>query len=460
MRGFGWFINGVEFGKMIYILGLEAILNGFMTTKHKIINGDARSMKELPDGSVQLVVTSPPYWQLKDYGSDEQIGFNDSYETYINHLNLVWNECHRILEDGCRLCINIGDQFARSVYYGRYKIIPIRTEIIKFCEHISFDYMGAIIWQKNTTMNTTGGATIMGSFPYPRNGIIKLDYEFILIFKKQGLASKVNKDIKEQSKLTKEEWNQYFQGHWNFGGVRQDNHIAMFPEELPNRLIKMFSFVNDTVLDPFLGSGTTSLAAKNLGRNSVGYEINPDFLPIIKNKIGATDSFNFDNNQFEFVKAEDHANFSEQINALPYIFKDPHKLNKKIDVKKMQFGSKIDKNSKLDKEESFLIKEIISPELIKLSNNLVIRLMGIRQNPNINGKAVEYLTKKTKGQRVFLKFDTIKYDNDNNLLAYLYLQNKTFINAHLLKEGLALPDTEMEYKYKNKFIQLITTNYA
>ncbi|OGM94840.1 DNA methylase N-4 [Candidatus Wolfebacteria bacterium RIFOXYD12_FULL_48_21] len=431
-----------------------------MTTKHEIINGDARSMGELPDKSVQLIVTSPPYWQLKDYGSDEQIGFNDSYETYINHLNLVWDECYRVLEDGCRLCINIGDQFARSVYYGRYKIIPIRTEIIKFCESIGFDYMGAIIWQKNTTMNTTGGATIMGSFPYPRNGIIKLDYEFILIFKKQGVAPKIEKNIKEQSKLSKEEWNQYFQGHWNFGGVRQDNHIAMFPEELPKRLIKMFSFIGDIVLDPFLGSGTTSLVAKNLGRNSVGYEINPDFLSTIKNKIGAMDSLNFDNNQFVFTKAVDHSDFGERINMLPYIFKDPHKLDKKIDVKKMQFGSKIDKNSKLDKEESFSIKEIISPELVKLSNNLVIRLIGIRQNPEINGKAVEYLSKKTKGKKLFIKFDAIKYDSDNNLLAYLYLQNKTFINAHLLKEGLALPDTEMEYKYKDKFIKLTANYYA
>lgn len=437
-----------------------AVLKGFMTTKHTIINGDARLMGELPDKSVQLIVTSPPYWQLKDYGSDEQIGFNDSYETYINHLNLVWNESYRVLEDGCRLCINIGDQFARAVYYGRYKVIPIRTEIIKFCENIGFDYMGAIIWQKNTTMNTTGGATIMGSFPYPRNGIIKLDYEFILIFKKQGVAPKIEKSVKEQSKLSKEEWNQYFQGHWNFGGVRQDGHIAMFPEELPKRLIKMFSFVGDTVLDPFLGSGTTSLAAKNLGRNSIGYEINSEFLPAIKNKIGATNTLNVDYTQFEFIKAQQDLDFDERINALPYIFKDPHKLDKKIDVKKMQFGSKIDKNSKLDKEKSFSVKEIISPELVKLSNNLVIRLMGIRQNPEINGKAVEYLAKKTKGQRVFVKFDAIKYDSDNNLLVYLYLKNKTFINAHLLREGLVLPDTEMDYKYRDKFIKLTSNYYA
>ena len=119
-----------------------------MKTNHKVIIGDSRNMAELKNNSVHLAITSPPYWQLKDYGSLDQIGFNDSYENYINNLNLVWKECYRVLNDGCRLCINIGDQFARSVYYGRYKIIPIRTEIIKFCETIGFDYMGAIIWQK------------------------------------------------------------------------------------------------------------------------------------------------------------------------------------------------------------------------------------------------------------------------------------------------------------------------
>ena len=162
-------------------------------------------MQEVRDASVHLIVTSPPYWQLKDYGSNEQIGFNHSYEEYINNLNLVWNECHRVIANGCRLCINIGDQFARSVYYGRYKVIPIRIEIIKFCETIGFDYMGAVIWQKVTTCNTTGGASVMGSFPYPRNGILKLDYEFILIFKKQGDTTSVTHEIKQKLKIPETE---------------------------------------------------------------------------------------------------------------------------------------------------------------------------------------------------------------------------------------------------------------
>ncbi len=266
-----------------------------MATTHKIIIGDSRNMAEVKDESVHLVITSPPYWQLKDYGASNQIGFNDSYEHYIDNLNKAWSECYRVLYPGCRLCINIGDQFARAVTYGRYKIIPIRQEIIRFCESIGFDYMGAIIWQKKTTMNTTGGASIMGSFPYPRNGLIEIDYEFILLFKKLGqLPIRVSKKNKEESKLSNEEWRKYFTGHWNFAGCRQDKHIAMFPDELPRRLIRMFSFVSETVLDPFLGSGTTSRVARKLKRNSIGYEINKDFLSIIEDKIGKNKPSLFD----------------------------------------------------------------------------------------------------------------------------------------------------------------------
>ena len=358
------------------------------------------------------------------------------------------------------MCINIGDQFSRSVYYGRYKVIPIRTEIIKFCETIGFDYMGAIIWQKPTTMNTTGGASVMGSFPYPRNGIIKIDYEFVLVFKKPGEAPKVSKELKEKSKLSKEEWNEYFNGHWNFNGERQTEHLAMFPEELPKRLIKMFSFVSDTVLDPFLGSGTTMLAAKNLNRNSIGYEINPDFLNIIKRKVGIDETKLFENQKFEILKQELQViDWETEIKNLPYIFIDPIKFDKKIDLKKLTFGSKID-FSETNKEEFFTIKEIISPEELILSNNLKIKLIGIKTKKESFEDAMNYLREKLKKQRVYLKFDNIKYDNNNNLLVYLYLKNKTFINAHLLKTGLVEVDDSFDYMYKEKFINLKGKDYA
>ena len=426
-----------------------------MKTIHTVINGDSRRMMEIEDQSIDLIITSPPYWQLKDYGCEDEVGFNNSYEEYINNLNLVWQEAYRVLDKGCRLCINIGDQYARSVYYGRYKVIPIRTEIIKFCETTGFDYMGAIIWQKVATTNTTGGATIMGSYPNPRNGILKLDYEFILIFKKFGKSSKkINKETKEKSKMTKEEWNTFFTGHWNFSGVKQEGHIAMFPVELPTRLIKMFSFVGDTVLDPFLGSGTTSLAALKLNRNSAGYEINPDFLPIIKDKLGISEMRLFNQPEYRSTKQETlNIDFSKEIERLPYIFKDPVKLDKKIDPRKLQFGSKINKESS-QREDYYTVKDIAISELIILNNNLRIKLIGVKENNFKNGETINYLKNKLKGQKVFLKFDEIKHDKENNLYCYLYLKNKTFINAHLIKNGLVLVDNSIDFKYKTKFNNL------
>lgn len=417
-------------------------------TEHRIIFGDSRSLNQIEDKSVQLIITSPPYWQLKDYGTDDQIGFNDSYEDYINNLNLVWKECDRVLADGCRLCVNIGDQFARSVYYGRYKVIPIRTEIIRFCESLGMDYMGAIIWQKTTTMNTSGGGAIMGSFPYPRNGILKMDYEFILLFKKLGNAPKPTKEQKEQSAMTKEEWGQYFSSHWNFNGVKQTGHIAMFPEELPKRLIKMFSFVGETVFDPFAGSGTTSLAAKNLGRNSIGYEINKEFAPLIKEKLCSNQLVLGDESRVVFC--EDKKGKSCSYEQLPYVFHDPHKMDKKIDVKKLQFGSKID-SSKTKKNELFSVKQVISPNRIELSNGLIVRLLGINVNPTYQDQAIEFLQNKFQKRKVFLKYDTEKYDRNNTLQCYVYLDNKTFINNHLIRTGFVYVDNDTDYSCKKKF---------
>ena len=206
-----------------------------------------------------------------------------------------------------------------------------------------------------------------------------MDYEFILIFKKYGNSPKVNKETKELSRLTDEEWNQYFTGHWNFPGEKQDKHLAMFPEELPRRLIKMFSFVGDTVLDPFLGSGTTSLAAKDLNRNSIGYEINEKFIPIIKGKLGLRQGAIFQNATFEILKQkESRVDFKEEIKKLPYVFKDPIKFDKKVDPKKLRFGSKID-SSCCEGEVYYTVKEIISPERLILSNGLKIRLLGVKQ---------------------------------------------------------------------------------
>jgi site-specific DNA-methyltransferase (adenine-specific) len=275
------------------------------------------------------------------------------------------------------------------------------------------------------------------------------------LFKKLGTPIKPEKELKEQSKMTKEEWKEYFAGHWNFGGIKQDGHIAMFPEELPKRLIKMFSFVGDTVLDPFLGSGTTSLASRNLNRNSVGYEINPDFIPYVKRKLDINQGDIF-NSEYSFIKQGNiSTDFNNEIKKLPYIFKDFHKFDKKTDPKKLQFGSKIDQNGSTQSEKYYSVKEIISPELIKLNNNLFVRLIGVKEKKETNGKAVKFLQLKTKGQKVFLKYDEIKHDENNHLMVYLYLKNKTFLNAHLIKNGFTDVDLTFNYKNKEKFIKYL-----
>lgn len=337
-----------------------------MPTRHVLINGDSRNMSRIQDESVELIVTSPPYWQLKDYGSDFQIGFNQSYEDYINHLDLVWSECFRILQPGCRLCINIGDQFARTAYYGRYKIVPIHSDIIRFCETIGFDYMGTIIWQKQTTMHTSGGQKVMGSYPYPRGGIVKVDYEYILLFKKQGKAPSVSNSAKVASRLTDDEWNTYFSSHWTFSGARQSEHIAVFPEELPKRLIKMFSFVGDTVCDPFMGSGTTALAAMNLERNSVGYEINRDFRRYYHEKLTKGDR----ESVFEFYEDSSVINFEQKLSALPYKFVDIHKLASKVDIKKQTYGSKFEiTENEHEKNDAFLKSKVFEKDMTVMVNH-------------------------------------------------------------------------------------------
>lgn len=216
--------------------------------------------------------------------------------------------------------------------------MPIHSEIIRFCETIGFDYMGAIIWQKPTTMHTSGGSNVMGSYPYPRGGIVKIDYEYILLFKKQGTHKAPSEEKRDASKLTDEEWNTFFSSHWNFMGERQNKHIAVFPEGLPYRLIRMFSFYGDTVLDPFMGSGTTALAAIRNGRNAIGYEINPDFFKFYDDKV--LSQFPKEQIPFKHLVQKKIDAEVELKKSLPYRYIDVCDLNRNDSALTNSYGSK------------------------------------------------------------------------------------------------------------------------
>lgn len=404
----------------------------------KIVIGDSRRMFEVEDSSIDLIITSPPYWHIKDYGISGQIGYGQTLHEYLKDLYRVWKECFRVLKSGRRLCINIGDQFARSIIYGRYKVIPLHAEIISQCEKIGFDYMGAIVWQKKTTMNTTGGANLMGSYPYPPNGMIEIDYEFILIFKKPGNITKIPVEIKKSSILTKEEWKEYFQGHWYFGGAKQIEHEAMFPEELPMRLIKMYSFVGERVLDPFVGSGTTLQAALKLKRKAIGYEINDKFLELIKNKLGMNKSLlNFSDEEIQIIRRQ-HPVHAEEIDYLPTI-KD---ASPRIEPRKFNF----------DKNRTYRVVEVLDGHTLLLNTGLRVKFLGVRilrEEETIN-----YLRQYVRTKEVILDFDRNSVLDNNTVEAYVYSKNRIFINAYLIKAGLAEADRSKDYKNKAKFIEL------
>ncbi len=425
-----------------------------METTHRIILGDSRRLPELPDRAVQLVVTSPPYWQLKDYGIPGQLGFDHCYEDYINHLGLVWQECIRVLHPGCRLCINIGDQFARAAVYGRYRVLPIRTEIIKFCLAAGLDYLGAVIWRKVTSTHTTGGGSVMGSFPYPRNGILKLDYEFILIFRKPGRAPRPSPEVRERSRLSTGEWNQLFSGHWQFPGERQRNHLAAFPEELPSRLIRMFSFVGDTVLDPFLGSGTTTLAAARLERHSVGCEIDPGCLEPILQRLERARRESDAGWRVEVERRTEEAeDYRRELLYLPYRFRDPDHLQRQADPRELELGARVG-HTRSAREEYFRVREVLSPELLRLEDGRMIRLIGVRELPPAREAALAWLRERTRAARVYLKLDLLDLPTAEETPAYLYLENRTCLNSRMIRQGLAAADTETDYNKRQRFISL------
>lgn len=257
-----------------------------------IFNWNSNDMSEIPDGSVNLIITSPPYWTLKDYEVEGQIGIgSSSYEVYINELNKVWAECVRVLAPDGKLCINIMPFLltGKAARFERRETRIVLGDIERFMDSTNCMFQfGLYIWDKRKIARFSS----FGSYPYPPNIFSTYPYEWITVFSKAGKRKPVPKDIKEKSKLTTEEWQKWaINSIWEMqpAKAKAEGHPAPFPLELPKRLIKLYSFWGDTVLDPFAGTGTTLKAAQELGRKSIGFELNPDFIPLIKRKLMTID---------------------------------------------------------------------------------------------------------------------------------------------------------------------------
>jgi DNA modification methylase len=410
-------------------------------TEARVYIADSRNMAEIASQSVALVVTSPPYWHIKDYGVPNQIGYGQTLHEYLYDLSRVWRECWRVLKPGRRLCINIGDQFARATLYGQYKVIPLHAEIIAQCEMIGFDYLGAIIWQKKTTMRPSGGAVVMGSFPYPPNGIVELDYEYILLFRKPGRLEPIDPEARKASALSRDEWKAYFSGHWQFAGERQVLHEAMFPEELPRRLIRMFTVVGETVLDPFTGSGTTIKVALELGRNAIGYEIQPDYIPVIREKLGI-DSLIAPNAQIQPREV-----------ALPPV-EPPERYQPRIKDAKplMELHPYPSAPESTHKVVALRRNSENHAPVLLTDNGLMVSLLGVVVPPNRYEQAWDYLRRYVVGKRVILRFEQPVDERKTPTPVYLYLTNRLFVNRKMIEMGLAIADRNCSHRYRERFI--------
>jgi DNA modification methylase len=248
-------------------------------TTHRLINGDARDLSFLPTESVHLVVTSPPYWNLKRYNEhDDQLGHIDDYERFLDELEKVWRHVFRVLAPGGRLVCVVGDVCVSRRQFGRHLVFPLHADIAVRCRKIGFDNLNPIIWHKiaNASYEVSNGSKFLGK-PYEPNAIIKNDIEFILMQRKPGGYRQPTEEQRRQSKIDKKDFDEWFQQIWNIPGASTRNHPAPFPLELATRLVCMFSFTGDTVVDPFCGSGTTMVAALKNGRNSLGIEIDREY---------------------------------------------------------------------------------------------------------------------------------------------------------------------------------------
>lgn len=241
--------------------------------------GDARDLGWIPDSSVHLVLTSPPYWTLKEYPKNEgQLGFVADYERFHDELDKVWKHALRVLVPGGRLVCVVGDVCLSRKRHGRHMVMPLHADITVRCRRIGFDNLNPIFWHKisNAAYEVENGSSFLGK-PYEPNAIIKNDMEYILMLRKSGGYRQPTEDQRDASRLTKEEHHDWFQQIWTIPGESTREHPAPYPEELAYRLVRMFSFAGDTVLDPFMGLGTTLAAAAKCGRNAIGIEVEPAY---------------------------------------------------------------------------------------------------------------------------------------------------------------------------------------
>jgi DNA modification methylase len=266
---------------------MEAVAKARERRNFTIRQGDSRELDWIPNESVHLVLTSPPYWTLKRYPENElQLGHIADYERFHDELDRVWTHCFRALVPGGRVVCVVGDVCLSRRKHGRHVVMPMHADIVVRARRIGFDNLTPIIWHKiaNANYEVENGSSFLGK-PYEPNAIIKNDAEFILMLRKPGGYRQPTEGQRDSSRFTKEEHQEWFQQIWTIPGESTREHPAPYPEKLAYRLVRMFSFTGDTVLDPFMGTGTTLLAAARCDRNAIGVELESAYIRIAKRRL-------------------------------------------------------------------------------------------------------------------------------------------------------------------------------
>jgi modification methylase len=257
-------------------------------TRHIIREHDARDLSEIETESVHLICTSPPYGSLKEYPDHPgQLGNMPVYSDFLDELDDVWRHCLRILVPGGRVACVVGDVCISRRRGGRHHVLPLGADIQVRARQLGFDNLTPIRWLKvaNVVLEASRSSRYLGKPNLP-NGIVKNDIEQILFLRKPGGYRKPTARMEQRSKIDSEEYKLYFAPVWSdVTGQLRKGHPAPYPIEIPRRLIRMFSFAGDIVVDPFCGTGTTALAAMELGRNSISYEIDPSYVAMTEKRL-------------------------------------------------------------------------------------------------------------------------------------------------------------------------------
>ncbi len=419
---------------------------------HRIFIGDSRLMPEIENDSVQLIIASPPEWKPKPFERPSNIGQSKKVETYIKSLYLVWKECFRVLSPGCIMCIHVSPTIESALSIRKFQESPAMI--------FERDCLSLGLERRPYIFRVTENAKSFDmSARMPRECMVQPSTDTILVFAKPGSAAAPAEHEKEKSKLSDRECKRYFNSNWTFPDNMENNKAwNPFTEEIPKRLIKMFTYIGETVLDPFAGEGTTCSTARDCGRSSIGYEINPKMEQMIRDRITGGQkmkSFSCENIGRRKKTAIDRLLAGQESEADHAEINEPAAVPEQItehvpDVEKPAAGKTIK------------ISSVYGMDTIVAEDGSEIRLIGLEnpsafysRNRGIYRQALNFIERETSDRTAFLSRKGIsKKSKVPDNAYYIEFESGTTLNEALIKNGYALSDRELKHELKDRYNSL------